>query len=62
MIFSPPRLLNGNDLIKELGLKPGPVIGQLLESIRENQAAGKIETREQALTFAREEMENFKGE
>jgi poly(A) polymerase len=61
-VVAPPRLLNGNDLIKELGLKPGPVIGQLLESIRENQAAGKIETREQALTFAREEMENFKGE
>ncbi|MCL4275519.1 MAG: HD domain-containing protein [Anaerolineales bacterium] len=61
-VVAPPRLLDGNDLIKELGLKPGPVIGQLLESIRENQAAGKIETREQALTFAREEMENFKGE
>jgi hypothetical protein len=27
-----------------------------LESIRENQAAGKIETREQALAFAREEL------
>lgn len=61
-VVAPPRLLNGNDLIKELGLKPGPVIGQLLESIRENQAAGKIETREQALTFAREEMKNLKGE
>ncbi|WKZ42255.1 MAG: HD domain-containing protein [Anaerolineales bacterium] len=61
-VVAPPRLLDGNDLIKELGLKPGPVIGQLLESIRENQAAGKIETREQALTFAREEMKNLKGE
>lgn len=61
-VVAPPRLLDGNDLIKELGLKPGPVIGQLLESIRENQAAGKIETREQALTYAREEMKNFKGE
>lgn len=54
-IISPPRLLNGNDLMNELNLKPGPAIGQLLEAIRENQASGKIENREQALIFAREE-------
>jgi poly(A) polymerase len=54
--ISPPRLLDGNLLMKELGIKSGPVVGQLLESIRENQAAGKIENREQALTFAREAL------
>ncbi len=57
-IIAPPRLLNGSELMKELGLKPGPVIGQLLESIRENQAAGKIDDREQALAFARDEFAN----
>ncbi len=55
-VISPPRLLDGNVLMKELGIKPGVIVGQLLESIRENQAAGKIETREQALAFAREEV------
>jgi len=55
-IISPPRLLDGNLLMKELGIKSGPLVGQLLETIRENQAAGKIESREQALTFAREEL------
>jgi putative nucleotidyltransferase with HDIG domain len=55
-VISPPRLLDGNILIKELGIKPGPVVGQLLESIRENQAAGNIETIDQALAFAREEL------
>ncbi|MDO9303229.1 MAG: HD domain-containing protein [Anaerolineales bacterium] len=55
-IISPPRLLDGKLLMKELGIKPGPIVGQLLESIRENQAAGKIETRDQALAFAREEL------
>jgi putative nucleotidyltransferase with HDIG domain len=55
-IISPPRLLDGNLLMKELGIKPGPIVGQLLESIRENQAAGTIKTREQALAFAREEL------
>jgi putative nucleotidyltransferase with HDIG domain len=55
-IVSPPRLIDGNELMKELGIKPGPMVGQLLEAIRENQAAGRIENREQALDFAREEF------
>ena len=55
-IIAPPRLIDGNELMKELGLKPGPAVGQILESIRENQAAGKIEDREQALAFARDEI------
>ena len=49
---APPRLLDGNDLMQELNLQPGRIIGQLLEAIREAQATGKIETREQALAFA----------
>ena len=56
-VISPPRLIDGHDLIKELNITPGPIIGQLLELVRENQAAGKIENREQALAFAREELE-----
>ena len=46
--IAPPRLLDGNDLMRELNLEPGRVIGRLLEAIREGQATGKIETREQA--------------
>lgn len=60
---APPRLLDGRDLMEELNLAPGAHIGQLLEAIRENQAAGKIATREQALTFAREfAAKGFTGE
>ena len=51
--IAPPRLLDGNDLMRELNLQPGRVIGQLLESIREGQATGKIASREDALQFAR---------
>jgi hypothetical protein len=40
----------------ELGLEPGRIVGQLLEEIREGQATGKVETREQALHFAREQL------
>jgi putative nucleotidyltransferase with HDIG domain len=53
---APPRLLNGNELMAELGLEPGRIVGRLLEEIREGQATGKVETREQALSFAREQL------
>jgi putative nucleotidyltransferase with HDIG domain len=52
-IVKPPALLNGDDLIGELKLKPGPEIGKLLEAIRETQAGGHLASREQALAFAR---------
>lgn len=53
---NPPRLLDGNELMKELNLRPGRIVGQLLEFIRENQAAGKIDSRDEAIEFAREEL------
>jgi tRNA nucleotidyltransferase/poly(A) polymerase len=53
---SPPRLLNGNELMSELGLEPGPVVGHLLEAIREGQATGQVEDRQQALDLAREHL------
>jgi poly(A) polymerase len=60
--ISPPRLLDGNELMKELGLEPGRIIGQLLEAIREGQATGSISTRDEALTYARKELENLKNQ
>jgi putative nucleotidyltransferase with HDIG domain len=53
-VVAPPRLLDGDELMKELDIKPGPEVGRLLEAIRENQAAGKITDRSQALALARE--------
>jgi len=49
-IVAPPALLNGHDLIA-LGLRPGPQMGRVLESLREAQAAGEIATREAAEDF-----------
>ncbi|GAB4500032.1 MAG: CCA tRNA nucleotidyltransferase [Anaerolineales bacterium] len=60
-VVNPPRLLDGNDLMRELNLEPGKLVGQLLEQIRENQAAGKIANRDQALSFAREELTKSAG-
>jgi tRNA nucleotidyltransferase/poly(A) polymerase len=39
----------------ELGLEPGPEIGRILELIAEEQAAGTIRTRQEALDLARRE-------
>jgi tRNA nucleotidyltransferase/poly(A) polymerase len=52
-IIAPPQLVNGDDLIKELNMKPGREIGQLLEIIKEEQVTTHISTREEALAFAR---------
>lgn len=58
--IAPPRLLDGNELIEELDLEAGPVIGQLLEAIREGQATGKISTREEAMQFSRDWLDKNK--
>lgn len=53
---SPPRLLDGNDLMRVLKIEPGPLVGELLEAIREAQATGKVGTRDQAMDLARERL------
>lgn len=50
---APPRLLDGRELMEELSLDGGQIIGQLIEAIREGQAMGEISTREEALALAR---------
>ncbi len=52
-ILSPPALLTGHDLIKQLSLRPGPKIGELLEALREAQAMGEVHTRLEALDYVR---------
>lgn len=61
-VVSPPRLLDGNELMKELNLEPGRIVGQLLEAVREGQAAGKVSTREEAIVFAREKIKDLEIE
>ena len=46
-------LVRGDDLARELGLKPGPVLGELLARLEEDRFAGLIATREDAVARAR---------
>jgi poly(A) polymerase len=49
----PIKLVDGNDLMNLFGMKPGAKMGDLLEAIREAQAAGEITTRDEALEFVK---------
>ncbi|MGY8650350.1 MAG: CCA tRNA nucleotidyltransferase, partial [Verrucomicrobiia bacterium] len=49
-------LVTGRDLI-ELGIKPGPPMGKLLNEIRDHQLAEELSTREEALAWATEAKE-----
>lgn len=49
-----PRLLNGRDIMSLLSLQPGPMVGDLLDSLDDAQAAGEVQDRLQAEDFVRD--------
>jgi poly(A) polymerase len=49
----PPRLLDGANLIRALGMQPGPAIGRVLRDVRRAQLDGQLATRAEALAWAR---------
>ncbi len=55
------RLVAGEDLMEAFDLPPGPLIGDLLEAIKEGQALGDVKTREDALELARKQLEPKQG-
>jgi poly(A) polymerase len=50
---SPRALIRGDELAAELGIAPGPRVGQLLRGLSEARYAGEISTREQSIEYAR---------
>jgi tRNA nucleotidyltransferase/poly(A) polymerase len=60
-MISPQLYLSGNDLIRLLGLSPGPQIGDLLHRLREEQAAGEIRTRQEAIIRVRQWASRARG-
>jgi hypothetical protein len=49
----PPSLVNGDELMEELDLSSGQLIGYLLESIREAQVVGEIKSKGEAINWAK---------
>jgi hypothetical protein len=50
-MIRPTPLLTGDDLIRRFGLAPGPQIGELLDALREAQAAGEVPSLEEAVAL-----------
>jgi poly(A) polymerase len=48
-VVQPPKIVDGYDIIRSFGVRPGPEVGEVLEAVREAQASGEVNTREEAL-------------
>lgn len=59
---TPPRLINGDDLLHTFDLPPGPLIGELLAVIQEAQASGEINDRQQALEYAVKYLKGWRND
>jgi hypothetical protein len=59
-MIDPPLLLNGHDLMKLFDLQPGPVVGNLLEMLKEAQALGSVNDREEALRLIQSNLPKVK--
>jgi putative nucleotidyltransferase with HDIG domain len=49
----PAAMVNGEELITTFGLESGPIIGYILESVREGQITGEITTKGEAMKWVR---------
>ena len=52
----PVKLIDGDDIMREFGLAPGPLIGKLLSTVSEAHASGELSTREEALALVQREL------
>ncbi len=60
-IQSAQPLLTGHDLIREFGLRPGPVFKEILTRVEESRYSGEICNRKAALALVKKYIENHVG-
>jgi tRNA nucleotidyltransferase/poly(A) polymerase len=58
-LVCPTPFLTGNDLMFHFDLAPGPIIGELIESLKEEQAAGLIKDKKSALAWVDQKLIKF---
>ena len=56
----PPRLIDGYIVMEKFKIPPSPLVGKILEKVRELQLLGKIKTKTQALEVAKKIYEKYK--
>lgn len=54
-----PPLITGDDLIRELDLPGGRLLGAVLTSVRRAQLEGRVQTKHEAMALARSELESL---
>ncbi len=59
---TPTPLINGDDLVADLELESGTLLGRVLTSVRRSQLAGTISNREEALGLARTVLARLQAE
>ena len=52
-LTAPLKLIDGHDIIRAFGMNQGPRVGQLLEAVKEAQATGEVNSRQQAIDYAK---------
>ena len=52
----PATLIDGHDIMRELGIAPGPKVGEMLEMVREAHSSGCVSTKEEALSLLAGEL------
>lgn len=49
-----PKLLDGNEVMEILNIKPSRVLGEILEALHEAQLSGEVNTKEEAIEFVKQ--------
>lgn len=57
---SPPRLMDGNELMTALSIPPGPAVGKALAAITEAQVAGRVHSKQEAIAFIKRRQSGSK--
>jgi tRNA nucleotidyltransferase/poly(A) polymerase len=60
-VSNPQPLLDGNELMTEVHLDEGPLVGQLLEEMKEEQAAGGIKEHKSAVVWLKNRLAQIKA-
>ena len=56
----PPSYLDGHEVMEAFELRPSPIVGKLLEAIREGQAIGEVAKKSDALAFGKKWLKENK--
>ena len=51
-----PKLLDGLEILKIKNIKQGPILGEIIEALKEAQISGEVNTKEDAVEF----VENYR--